>query len=647
VDETLDQQPEAAPRLESYGYARPTEPLEVFRAAGVLDALDVSFARAVGRLAGTSAVPELLAAAFASRAPRLGHVCAELRALPATVRLEAAEAEPVPELPWPDPEAWLAHVAASPLVGDGRAPDLPLVLEGDRLYLTRYWRYQQRLVTALRARAEAPLFPIPADRLRAALDRLFPDAAGPDLQLAAAATAALRSLAVISGGPGTGKTTTVVRLLALLLDPDLDLGVRRIALAAPTGKAAARLVEAIRDRKQDLARAGIAPGVLEAIPDEAATLHRLLGFRPDRPTQFRHHADNPLPVDVVVVDEASMVDLALMAKLVDAIPPRARLVLLGDRDQLASVEAGAVLGDLCNAGGAPRGPSPDFQAALRAALGDRAPAADAPPAAAPGLADCVVHLTRTFRFGEQSGIGTVARAINQGDADRALDLLTGRAPGPDGRAYADVALVADADEDARRRALRRLVVREYAPALRARDPAEALAALGRFRVLCAHRRGPFGVEALNEEIERWLAQAGLVEGDGDWYPGRPLLVTRNDYALGLFNGDMGVVLPGDGGLRAWFPDPRGGAPRAFHPGRLPPHDTVHALTVHQSQGSELDRIAVVLPQDPSPVLTRELLYTALTRARRHATLFGAEPVVRHAIAERVRRASGLRAHLYP
>ncbi len=616
----------------------PPEPLEAFRAAGVLDALDVHFARAVCRLGGADDPCLLLAAAFASRAPRLGHVCAELGDLPATVRLEG-EAATAP-LPWPDPDAWRAAVAQSPLVGDER----PLVLDGDRLYLARYWQYQRRLVQTLRARAAEAPQPVDPARLSAALQRLFPASDGPDLQMVAAATAALRSLTVVSGGPGTGKTTTVVRLLALLLDPQLDLGARRVVLAAPTGKAAARLVEAIRDRKRDLEAGGVAPEIIARIPDEASTLHRLLGWRPDRPTHFRHDAENPLPVDVVVVDEASMVDLALMAKLVDAIPPRARLVLLGDRDQLASVEAGAVLGDMCNAGGAPRGRSAAFDAALRRALGPRAPADEGPPEAGPGIWDCVVHLTRTYRFGADSGIGTVARAVNAGEAEAAVALLSGRGA----RRFADVALHDEADDEARRRALRALVVGAYAGAVTASDPAAALDALGRFRVLCAHRRGEFGVEALNVEIERWLGAAGLIDRHRDWYPGRPVLVTRNDHALGLFNGDMGVVLPGErGALRAWFADPRGGEPRAFHPGRLPPHDTVYALTVHQSQGSEFDRIAVVLPAEPSPILTRELLYTALTRARRHATVFGPADVLRRAIAERVRRASGLRAALYP
>lgn len=601
--------------------------------AGVLSPVDVHLARAAARLAGEANPDAVLAMALASKAPTAGHVCLDLAAARRAVRLE--EAPDLDTLPWPEPAAWVETLRHSPLVGDGAAP---LVLDGHRLYLQRSWRWQQALVAALRARVGdgAPegeawrtrAGAVDLDLLRRGLDRLFPRDDGElDRQRLAAAVAVLRSFAVITGGPGTGKTTTVVKVLALLAEQ--AGGPLRIALAAPTGKAAARLAEAVRAGRGAL---GASPTLLARIPDEATTIHRLLGWRPDG--SVRHTAEDPIPADVVVVDEASMVDLGLMTRLVLAVPRRARIVLLGDRDQLASVESGAVLADLC--GPPTRGFSTRFAATLTPLVGPFPPELVAGP---PTMGDAVVALVRTHRFQEGSGIGALARAVNVGDAARAAGLLDGSITERPGVPHDDLRWVRPTG-GVLPPEVEQTVVAELRPLVSARDPGEALAALDRFRLLCAHRRGLWGVEGLNEAAERWLEGAGLIAPRGLFWRGRPVLVSRNDPQSGLFNGDLGVVLPGHGGLAVWFPG-ADGQPRPVSPALLPAHETAFAMTVHKSQGSEVSHAMVVLPERPSPVLTRELLYTGLTRARHRVTVVGAPGVLAVTVAERVERASGL------
>jgi exodeoxyribonuclease V alpha subunit len=437
-----------------------------------------------------------------------------------------------------------------------------------------------------------------ADRARAAT--------GPDLQRAAARTAASRRLCVISGGPGTGKTSTVVKILALLAEPRVRVAgpPLRALLLAPTGKAAMRLTEAIRRAKDAIP---CSDAVRAAIPEEASTIHRALGSIDGSSTRFRHDRAHPLRADVVLVDEASMVDLALMARLVEAVPDDARLVLLGDKDQLASVEAGAVLGELCDA------------AQHRACD--------------PGLAASTVALTTSYRYGAKSGIEALAQAINRGDAARALAILDD----PD---LPDVARVAPG-EVALSALLRAAAVAGFRHYLDERDPAARLRALERFRILCAHRHGPYGVVNANAELEAALIDEGWLRRDVALaYLGRPVIVTRNDYQLQLFNGDVGTIVEQDGKRLAFFVAPDG-TPRLLSPARLPPHETVFAMTVHKSQGSEFDDVAVLLGDRPSPLLSRELLYTAVTRARRRVTLHTTAEVVAAAIARPTERASGL------
>ncbi|MFC5993243.1 exodeoxyribonuclease V subunit alpha [Pseudonocardia hispaniensis] len=604
-----------------------------FNAAGVLTAADVHVANRLGRLGAEPDERVLLAVALTVRAIRHGSVCIDLDAISHTVLGESDELIDVSALPWPEPVAWRAACVRSPLVGTGRdVGSAPLRMPARLLYLDRYWRQEEQVRTQLRDRAAAAPPAVDLDRLRAGLDRLFPGdpagaAAGTDRQRLAAAVAALRRVTVLAGGPGTGKTTTVARLLALLHDQPGPPP--RIALAAPTGKAAARLAEAVAEHTAELPE----PDRARLGPLPASTLHRLLGRRPDSTSWFMHDRHHRLPHDVVVVDETSMVSLTLMARLLEAVRPDARLVLVGDPDQLASVEAGAVLGDLARAQGRPE-----------AWLDERLRGIGALGPADPPVVHGVVTLDRTWRFG--GAIAALARAVQTGDADAALTHLRAGHP--------DLVFIEADDLDSRDpaglEAVRTDVVAAtgaLSAAARDGSVAEALAALERHRLLCGHRRGPYGVARWSGEVERWLAEDGAGSAgsatDDEWYPGRPLLVTANDYDLGLFNGDTGVVVRENGTVRAVFT--RGGRPLRVPTSRLGAVQTVHAMTVHRSQGSQFARVTVVLPPAESPLLTRELLYTAVTRAREVVRVVGTEQAVRTAVERPVSRASGLRERL--
>ena len=657
---------------------------------GWLRALDAAFAAFLVREVNDAPPLLILAAALASHQLGRGHACLDLAdtlrdpgfALSLPPEGGESGAGEVPPLPAAVLEglglaAWRAALVHPQLVASG-AGDTPLVCIGQRVYLRRYWQYEQSVRAGIDARlATAP--DLPADALRAALDVLFPPAAnlpGPDWQKLACALAARSAFGVVTGGPGTGKTTTVVRLLAVLQalalagTPARPL---RIRLAAPTGKAAARLNESIAGAVARLPLDGLPDpdpdAVRAAIPVDVTTLHRLLGSRPDT-RHFRHHAGNPLPVDVLVVDEASMVDLEMMAAVLAALPAGARLVLLGDKDQLASVEAGAVLGELCRR--AQQGHyTPDTAGWLADITGQAIDARLTDPAGTP-LDQAVAMLRHSHRFSGDSGIGQLAAAVNAGSVDAVREAL--------GHGYADLARVALGDEG--ERALRRLVVdgecgkarriphgeapprgyRHYLHTLEVTRPQAGapqaaiddwargvLAAHGQFQLLCALRRGPWGVEGLNPRIAGWLRESGLIPAAEGWYAGRPVLVTRNDYGLGLMNGDIGITfeLPaatGSGPLRVAFPagDGRGGI-KWVQPSRLQAVETVYALTVHKSQGSEFTHSALLLPDKLNPILTRELVYTGITRAKRWFTLADAAGslVLERAVERRVLRVSGL------
>jgi exodeoxyribonuclease V alpha subunit len=522
----------------------------------------------------------------------------------------------------PDQELLLRQ---SPLVSTGLAT--PLVLWRGRLYLQRYFHYESRLAAQLQALAGRAT-PEMADHAQTALDACFGPLAPPapgekaaDQQQRRAAEMALaRPLTLISGGPGTGKTSTVARILGLLLSgSSTDI---RIALAAPTGKAAMRLRESLA---AGLAALPFPEAITARIPVTASTLHRLLGVRRHSP-HFRHHQANPLPWDLVVVDEASMVDVALMSKLVDALKPGARLILLGDKDQLTSVESGAVLADCIQA-----------------------------------LPGNTVTLNRSYRFNQ--AISAFAHAINANDSARAWGMLV--SPGAEVKGWREDEAVPGTGATAMpgdrgslallREPMTEFLVRRYAlymDAVLALD-AEARGAdeiralfhsLHRFRVLCATRKGLGGMETINRQVEQRLGAGGP---GGHWYPGRPVMILSNDYDLNLFNGDIGICLPdpaASGTLAVWF-EREDGNPVSFLPYRLPACETVFAMTIHKSQGSEFDEVLVSLPATDSPLLTRELLYTAVTRARERVVIASSEEIFEAAVSRNISRASGLSAML--
>ncbi|MEW6665761.1 MAG: exodeoxyribonuclease V subunit alpha [Thermodesulfobacteriota bacterium] len=588
---------------------------------GVLSDLDLHFGRFMERLAERPVPGLALAAALVSSTTREGHICLDLSSQ---------------ELPVTFPATLRRELGRSGVVGKP-GEYTPLILDKrGRLYLYRYWGYEAGLSSWIKARVKESDKPLDAPRLRERLGRLFPgeDMADVDWQKVAAFIAARKGFAVLSGGPGTGKTTTAAKILALLIEQAQPQPLR-IGLAAPTGKGAARLQEAI------LRSSAVLPcgeGVKEAMPVEAFTLHRLLGPVEGSP-YFRHNAQNPLALEVVVVDEASMVDLALMSKLVEALPEGCRLILLGDKDQLASVEAGAVLGDICDTGRT-HGYSRKFCRQLREATYYHLEPESGKRGVTP-LTDCVAHLSRSYRFGPGSGISALSRAVNQGDGALSLGLMKEGG-------YGDIRWRTLPSIKALARNLREGVLAGFGDVFRSGHAGEVHAVLDRFRVLCALREGPFGVHAVNRMVEELLRREGLIRGEGRWYPGRPVLITRNDYELRLFNGDVGVTLPDpatSGELRVFF---GGGAGemRSFHPLRLPEHETVYAMTVHKSQGSEFDRVLLLLPDRDSPVLTRELIYTAVTRAREAVEVWGVEEVFCSSLSRRIERHSGLREALW-
>ena len=708
-----------APLLRHSAAAGLAERLRPFRQRRALASLDVHVVDHLAALVGETDTEALLALALATRAPRHGHICVDLRALqPDSLLTEAGEAlgaaGPDGEAPplelMADRDAWLARVAASSLVRLADDPDsrTPFVLAGSLLYSDRYFRYQQRLTALLRQRFHSLQPPADPGLLASGLATLLgsPPRSAADgkagavatatppvnRQQLAAAMALLRGMAVISGGPGAGKTYTVRSILTLLWaqwalthSPEAGVPGPPVALAAPTGKAAARMREAI---EQDLepflrtASGALPPGRSAAelrtflTSLQPSTLHRLLRFDPGNPTRFRHHATNPVPFDVVVVDEASMVDFALMTKLVDAVGTDARLILLGDKNQLASVEAGTVLADLC-------GPtsvqhvwlSEAFAGELEqhAGLSLGAQVGRVPER---GPQDAILQLDGSHRFGPDSGIGRFASACLSASTDPgpALAILTEQ-----GR-YPDMELLPHGERGSLPQEAQQQIVAGFLPYLQrllaGPRPGETqqdfhstvLALFDGFRILSAHRRGRLGARGLNDAVVELLVQekarlarefrqAGRVgqpgarhalsgfRPKGDFWVGRPILVRRNDYVVGRFNGDIGLVVRGPEGRSAVaFADE--GRVVYLPPARLPEHQTVFAMTIHKSQGSEYGHAMVVLPEGDSRILTRELIYTGVTRAKRRVTVVGAQEQLRVALGCSVQRASGLGAELW-
>ncbi|HDT4956281.1 exodeoxyribonuclease V subunit alpha [Enterobacter kobei] len=583
--------------------------------------LDVQFAMMV---AGEEPAV-MLAAAILSKDAGEGHVCLPLSRLAVDEKMPPALQSCFALLG--EAVDWQAILLRSPAVS-ATDTGTPLILTGERLYLNRLWR-NELTVARFFSETNAPL-PCDEAQLRQVLDTLFTSDDATDWQKVAAAVALTRRISVISGGPGTGKTTTVAKLLAALIQLSGEQKCR-IRLAAPTGKAAARLTESLGGALQKLPLTG---EQLALLPNEASTLHRLLGAQPGS-QRLRYHAGNPLHLDVLVVDEASMIDLTMMSRLIDALPPHARVIFLGDRDQLASVEAGAVLGDICTY--ASLGYTAERAEELARLTGCSLAAEQHSIAGA--LRDSLCLLQKSYRFGSDSGIGQLASAVNRGDRHTTCAVFDGT--------FTDIEKKS-LQSGEEYQAMLDDVLLGYQHFLtgvqQQRPPEQVIAAFGEYQLLCALREGPFGVSGLNDRLEQLLAQKRKINRTlhSRWYEGRPVMISRNDSALGLFNGDIGIALDRGQGLRVWFQMPDGSV-KSFQPSRLPEHETAWAMTVHKSQGSEFNHAALILPTQLSPVVTRELIYTAITRARQRLSLYTDERVLMQAIATRTERRSGLGA----
>ena len=562
-----------------------------------------------------------IAAALVSKATEDGHVCLDLEEIAGREQtffvrgINKYETIRTPEL-----NSWVNKLLDSRVVG--RPGDYkPLILDQkNRLYLYRYWRYEDILIRELKRRTERLKKIEDFYLIKRTLEILFPNRDSSDLQKASSIISLITYFSVISGGPGTGKTSTIAKIIALLLK--LSLG-RRIFLSAPTGKASARLKQAIMEIKKGLQ---IEEEIKDMIPKESFTIHRMLGYVPGR-MNARYNEENRLPADVVIVDEASMIDLPLMSRLVQAIPEDATLILLGDKDQLSSVEPGSVLGDIC------AGSKEYPEIVDRFFNGDIS-------GLRPGIENCIIELKKNYRFSEESGIYQLSKAINSGDKERVFQILNGN--------YKDILFKKLPRPEILKKSLEQIVLEGYGRYLRAKDPFETLSLFESFRILTPIRWGPYGVRQINRIVESILRENLLISMESPWYAGRPILIVENSYELGLFNGDIGILMPdpeSGNEIRAFFIDPEGNV-RKFLPIMLPEHETAFAMTVHKSQGSEFDNVLFILPDTYVPVITRELIYTAITRARKGIEVWGRPEVIEEGITQRIRRSSGLRDALW-
>ena len=582
-----------------------------------------------------------LSAALVSRNNREGDVCIDLTAfagLPLWSETEAGQTLICPEL-----SIWQKHLRESDLVGKP-GEYYPLIRDdADRLYLYRYWEYEKKLIDLIQSRTLSDDGKIDIDKLKQHLDAFFPDTGDPgvDWQKLAAAVAVLKSFCVISGGPGTGKTYAIARILATLIE-QYDSDGLRIYLTAPTGKAAARLAESIGMAKKQLI---CGSKTLSAIPDISFTIHRMLKPVKDTP-YFIYNRENPLPADVVVVDEASMVDLPLMSKLIQALPEASRLILIGDRHQLASVQAGSVLGDICG-DKIDNGFSKTFAQTMADVVDCNPDQLISSHKEKTGIQDSMVYFTRSYRFDKESGINVLSQAVNSGASDDALDILK------QGH-YPEISWYPLSTHVDHHALVSKSIYAHYSKLYSQKDPQEALDQLNKFRILCAVNQGALGVDTLNARAGAVLTGDGKIQVPDSqstgWYHGRPVLITANDYTLGLFNGDVGIAMlqevDNEKTCHIYFQSGPSGTIQRFAPSRLPRHQAVYAMTIHKSQGSEFDEVLLVLPEKDNPLLTRELLYTGITRARRKLSILASESVIRSAVSRRIERASGLRDALW-
>ena len=601
---------------------------------GAITDIDAEFCRFLLKLHPDIDESVVLAACLTSMGYRNGDVCLNMDAYAGQTvfdgQVEGAEAVTAPEA-----NSWKTALKASDAVG--RPGDFtPLILDDvNRLYFHKLWTYEKDLAAQILARAAQQYRNVDEALLKSGLNRLFKngqDDENTDWQQVGAVAAIYNRLTVISGGPGTGKTTTVARILALIMEQAVQRNEQpAIALAAPTGKAATRLEESIANARLSL---NINYEIKTAMPAQAVTIDQLLGAR-RHSSAFRYNSENPLPYNVVIVDEASMIDQALMSKLMGALLEKAQIILLGDKDQLASVEAGSVLGDICGH---------NFKNSISSAMMDRLTQLgvgmdnNCVRDDSATLTDNIILLNKSYRFEQSSGIGTLSQSINAGDAARVLDILNDKK-------FPDASLREVENFSEFEAVLTEKNASRFRAVLEAKTPQQKFECYTRFCLLAAHRTGPWGVDYINQRIERSLQKRGLIPSHQQWYPGKPVIINRNDYTLGLSNGDLGICMRSDdGNLKIFFR-----VDEMFMdvwPSRLPDHSPAYSLTVHKSQGSEFDDIMLVLPDSVSKVLSRELVYTAVTRARATVEIIGKPTVLAGAINRTVARNSGLKERLW-
>ncbi len=592
---------------------------------GYLSHLDFHVAELLGPLAPRRDEQVLLALSLTHRATGHGHICLPLQGLES---LYVQRGEQELEIQLPPTKEWINALKQSPLVG----PDLPLFLDDrSRLYLGKYYAYERKLVQEVQNRLQYER--VQTEELFPLLQYYFPQGDRQDLQRLAAINALHHRFSVITGGPGTGKTTTVAKLLGIYIESALKKGKKpHITLLAPTGKAAGQMTRSLTQAREQL---NYPPEVLPYLPAKATTLHRALKVDRNHPSSFKKNRHNPLVTDLVVIDEASMIDLPLWTKLLDAIPPTSKVIFLGDRDQLASVEAGAILGDLCN----PARYGGQSQEQLRDYAALNAPPAKESNPRQRGFYDCITHLDFSRRFDPTQGIGRLATAIRKGDVAEVFRAL---------EEEEQVEWIQPTQQQGLSKLFFPLIEQALSPYLKTQTPQEALAASENFALLCAHRVGFLGADWANEVIEADLQNKGLLDSSGSWYRLRPLMIRANDSRQDLFNGDVGCVFPdyrlSHAPPMAWFAQGEELKPRS--PSLLPPHQTNFAMTVHKSQGSEFKEVFLLLPANPSHVLNRELIYTAVTRAKSKFWVLGSKEVLSAAIRTRIQRDSGLKDHFW-
>ena len=616
--------------------------LKTLNKTGLFSEIDLQFAGFINQFSGsTDGNPEIfLGAALVSRATGHGDICLDLNSVSETVLFQKRTGSDA--VICPPISKWLEKLLSNHAVGKP-GDKRPLILDHrNRLYLFRYWEYEKKLSDSLRERAKGITLNFDLKDFNQRVTGLFPqnDSQEINWQKVAVGVALLKRFSVITGGPGSGKTFIIARILTLLLQCS-HRAKPHIYLAAPTGKAAARLADEVKQAKHQIQ---CHSSILESIPDEAYTLHRLLKPIPGSP-YFRYNCENLLPADIVIVDEASMIDLALMSKLVQAVPANARLIMVGDKDQLASVEAGSVLGDICDRNvihGFSKEIAKQIEELTDEPISQFVKAANSNS----GLQDCIVVLQKSYRFTPSTGIGGLSRAINRGDPDASIDQLSN--PDDNSITWLEIRNPKELMQK-----LADQIIYGYSKYLKLKDPIQALKEFNRFRILCALKIGSFGASEINKIAEYVLSRHHLIKPriftTNPWYNGRPVLITTNDYNLGLFNGDIGITMADSGSpdsdLYVFFPG-NAGAFKRFPPYRLPEHETVFAMTVHKSQGSEFDEVLLILPDKDYPVITRELIYTGITRARKRASVWGSKSVLYSAIERKIERVSGLRDALW-